>query len=486
MRRLMKNFFDVVIIGGGVIGCSLSSRLSAYTADIAVLEKANDVSCGASKANSGIVHGGFDAKEGSLKAKFNVLGCAMMEEESKRLDFPYRRNGSMVLAFNKEEEDILQSLYRRGVKNGAEGLEIISGDRVRELEPNVSADVIAALRCTSSGITSPYEMAVAYGENAARNGVRFYFDTCVKSIEREDENFLIIAENGKKYTARAVVNCAGVHADEICRAYKGKEEMPAFSITPRRGEYILMDKTEGGKVSATLFHTPTAMGKGILVTPTVHGNLLLGPTADDIEDKDDLSTTAEGGGKVFAGAKKSVPSISPKTAITRFSGVRAHPSTDDFIVGKAFDGWYNLAGIESPGLTCAPALGKAVAEEIVRDYGLSLRADYIAERRGIRAFAAMSRAEREKAVAENPLYGRIVCRCEQVTEAEITDSIRRPLGARDIDGIKRRTRAGMGRCQLGFCMPRVAEILARELNIDINGVTKSGGGSYMTEGYIDE
>ena len=481
----MKDF-DVIIIGGGVIGCALASRLSSYTCGVAVLERANDVACGASKANSGIVHGGFDAKEGSLKAKFNVLGCAMMEQEAKRLDFPYRRNGSMVLAFNKEEEDILQALYLRGVKNGAKGLEIISGDRVRELEPNVSADVTAALRCTSSGITSPYEMAVAYGENAAQNGVRFYFDTCVKSIEREGENFLIITENGEKYIARAVVNCAGVHADDICRAYKGNEKMPEFTITPRRGEYILMDKTEGGRTSATLFHTPTALGKGILVTPTVHGNLLIGPTADDIEDKESAVTTSSGGQRVLAGAKKSVPDIIPKTGITRFSGVRAHPSTDDFIIGWAFDGWYNIAGIESPGLTCAPAIGKEAAEQIAEAMGFAPKEDYIAERKGIRAFAAMSREERERAIAQDPQYGSIVCRCEQVTEAEIVQSIRRPLGARDMDGVKRRTRAGMGRCQSGFCMPKVAEILARELGRDVNQITKFGKGSYMTEGYIDE
>ena len=436
----MKDF-DVIIIGGGVIGCALASRLSSYTCNVAVLERANDVACGASKANSGIVHGGFDAKEGSLKAKFNVLGCAMMEQEAKRLDFPYRRNGSMVLAFGKDEESTLHSLYERGVKNGAQGL-----------------------------------------------GIRaeFYFNACVTSIERKDKKFVVITENGEKYIARAVVNCAGVHADDICRAYKGSEKMPEFTITPRRGEYILMDKTEGGRTSATLFHTPTALGKGILVTPTVHGNLLIGPTADDIEDKESAVTTSSGGQRVLEGAKKSVPDIIPKTAITRFSGVRAHPSTDDFIIGWAFDGWYNIAGIESPGLTCAPAIGKETAEQIAEAMSFAPKEGYIAERKGIRAFAAMSREERERAIAQDPQYGSIVCRCEQVTEAEIVQSIRRPLGARDMDGVKRRTRAGMGRCQSGFCMPKVAEILARELGRDVNQITKFGKGSYMTEGYIDE
>ena len=482
----MKKVFDVIIIGAGVIGCSVASRLSAYKCGIAVLERTHDLSCGASKANSGIVHGGFDAAEGSLKAKFNVLGCAMMEEEAGRLDFPYRRNGSMVLAFGKEEEETLQKLYRRGIKNGAKGLSIISGGEVRALEPNVSPAVTAALYCTSSGITSPYEMTVAYGENAAQNGAEFYFDSAVAKITREGKNFLLTTSSGEKYIARAVVNCAGVHADDVCRAYEGEGEKISFTITPRRGEYILLDKTEGGKVNATLFHTPTAMGKGILVTPTVHGNLLLGPTADDIGDKEDADTTSSGGERVLAGAKKSVPSILTKTAITRFSGVRAHPSSEDFIIGRAFEGWYNLAGIESPGLTCAPALGKYMAQMIAADYNFEEDKDYIAERKGIRAFAAMSYEERERAIAENPLYGKIVCRCEQVTEAEIVQSIRRPLGARDMDGVKRRTRAGMGRCQSGFCMPRVAEIIARELNIDINEVTKFGGASYMTEGYIDE
>lgn len=478
--------FDVLVIGGGVIGCAVASNLSRYRCSVAVVERAHDISCGASKANSGIVHGGFDAKEGSLKAKFNVAGCKMMEEEAKRLDFPYCRNGSMVLAFGKEEEKVLEDLLARGIKNGAQGISIIDGAQVRRLEPNVSDKVTAALYCTSSGITSPYEMAAAYAENAAENGVSFIFDTAVSKIKRKDGVFELYAENGEKFTAGAVVNCAGVHADEVCKMYEGEGALPEFEITARRGEYILADKTEGEIVHATLFHTPTAMGKGILVTPTVHGNLLMGPTADDTDEKEDVSTTSSGGERVLKGALKSVPSLSPKKAITRFSGVRAHPNTDDFIIGRAFEGWYNAAGIESPGLTCAPAIGKYLAQEIARDFSFEQRSDYKAERRAIRAFASMNYQERAAAVAEDPAYGRIVCRCEQVTEAEIVQSIRRKPGARDMDGVKRRTRAGMGRCQSGFCMPRVAQILARELGIDINEVTKCGEKSFMTEGYIDE
>ena len=484
----MKEKYDIIIIGAGVIGCAVASKLSAYKARIAVLESAHDLACGASKANSGIVHGGFDALPGTKKAFFNVLGCALTEWESKRLDFPYRKNGSMVLAFDKEEEKTLHTLMERGIKNRVPGLSIISREQARGLESGISEKVTAALLCTSSGIVSPYEETLAYAENACVNGAEFFFDTRVTGVTGRDKEMSVRTANGEIYTARAVINCAGVHADEICAAYEGrdKEKMPRFEITPRRGEYILMDKTEGNKTERTLFHTPTALGKGILVTPTVHGNLLIGPTADDIEDKDDARTTSAGGERVFAGARKSVPSLSLKAAITRFSGVRAHPSGDDFIVGKAFDGWYNAAGIESPGLTCAPAIGRFLAEEAADDLCLSVNKEYISERKGIRAFAAMDEEERAQAVARDPAFGRIVCRCEQVTEAEIVDAIRRPLGARDLDGIKRRTRAGMGRCQSGFCMPRTAEILARELGIDVCAVTKCGGGSFMAEGHIDE
>ena len=484
----MKEKYDVAIIGAGVIGCAVASFLSAFEGDVVVLESAHDIACGASKANSGIVHGGFDALPGTLKAKFNVLGCAAMESESRRLDFPYRNNGSMVLAFDESEKEILNVLFERGIKNGVKGLKILSGEEARKREPDLSEKVVAALLCASAGITSPYEMTAAYGENACENGAEFFFEKRAVKIRQEGEWLAVFTQTGESTRVRAVVNCAGVHADEVCAAYEGahEKEMPVFKITPRRGEYILFDKTEGSRVNSTLFHTPTRLGKGILVTPTVHGNLLAGPTADDIGEKDDVRTTAEGGARVSEGAKKSVPSLDMRTAITRFAGVRAHPSGDDFILGKAFDGWYNAAGIESPGLTCAPAIGKFLAQEIAGELSLKEKSNYIGERKAIRAFAAMSSEERAEAIKRDPAYGRIVCRCEQVTEAEIVASIRRPLGARDLDGIKRRTRAGMGRCQSGFCMPRTAEILARELGKDINQTTKFGGGSLMTEGYIDE
>lgn len=472
---------DVIIIGGGVVGCSVARELSRFDADILLLERGNDVSVGTSKANSGIVHGGYDAKPGTLKAKFNVAGNAMFDALARELDFPFKRNGSMVLCFDKADIGKLIELKEQGVKNGVQGLYIVEGyEAVKAMEPYVSENVVAALVVPNGGIVSPYEMTIAYAENAATNGVEFRFGSEVTAIDKIDRGLQVTCADGFTAQAKSVVNAAGVYADVINNMISPDK----MHITARKGDYELLDKTCGYMASHTLFQMPTKMGKGVLVTPTCHGNILVGPTATDVTDKDDVATTPEELASAFDRALLTMPSLNRRNIITQFSGLRAHLDTDDFVIGEsaAVKGLYNVAGIESPGLSSAPAIAVHVAEEIAKKLSLGKNANFVAERKGIPHFATLSDEERQKLVAENPLYGRIVCRCETVTEGEIVEAIRRKPGAVDMDGVKRRTRQGMGRCQAGFCTPRVMEILSRELGVPMTEVTKRGGNSQFVIG----
>lgn len=471
--------YDVLIIGAGVVGCAIARELSRWKLSIAVVDKENDVAMGTSKANSGIVHAGFDAKTGSNKAIYNVLGARMYPKLSEELDFPYRKNGALVLCFDEDEKDKLYRLYEQGKLNGVTGLSILDGNQVRAIEPNVSGDVVAALYAETSGIVSPYEMTIALAENACVNGAEFLLGEEVGRIEKSTFGFEVQLSS-KAVWAKIVVNCAGVHADDI---YNGLTNNPGMTIVARKGEYCLLDKKCGGLCDKTLFQLPSNMGKGILVAPTTHGNIIVGPTACDITDKDDVDTTFDGLNTAFNTATKSVPSLERKNIITQFAGLRAHSTDGDFIIGESeIPNFYNVAGIESPGLTAAPAIAVDVAEAIASKLGAEKNTGFIAKRKGIPCFARMSDTERQALIAGNPLYGRIVCRCENVTEGEIVDSINRPLGATDLDGVKRRTRAGMGRCQMGFCTPRVMEILSRELGKDMTEITKFGKGSRVVVG----
>ena len=471
---------DVIVIGGGVVGCSVARELSRYIADILVLERGNDVSVGTSKANSGIVHGGYDAKSGTLKARYNVAGNAMFDRLSAELDFPFRRNGSMVLCFDDNDIGKLEALQAQGVQNGAQGMYIVRGDAVRAMEPHVSEQAVAALVIPSGGIVSPYEMTIAYAENAATNGVKFRFGSQVVALTKVDGGIEVRCADGYTDVAKYVVNAAGVYADEINNMISSVR----LHITARKGDYELMDKTCGYLADHTLFQLPTVMGKGVLVTLTCHGNILVGPTATDVVDKDDVATTADELADAFNRALLTVPTLSRRNIITQFSGLRAHPDGDDFVIGEAPDvaGLYNIVGIESPGLSSAPAIAVHVAEEIAAKLHLAHNDKFVATRKGIPHFATMTDAERDKLIAANPLYGKVVCRCETVTEGEIVEAIRRVPGAVDLDGVKRRTRAGMGRCQAGFCTPRVMELLARELGVDMTEVTKRGGTSQIVVG----
>ena len=444
-----KKRYDAVVIGAGVTGSAIARELSRYQAEICVLEKGEDVCTGTSKANSAIVHGGFDAKTGSLKAKMNVLGNRMMTQVAEELDVPFRRNGAFVLCFDENDMPALNELYARGVANGVENLKILTGDEAREMEPALSDTVVAALFCPSSGIVCPFELTLGFAENAEKNGVEFKFECGVQNIRREIHDMLL---------------------------------PHAFTITPRRGEYCLCDKNAGNLVDKTIFQLPTKLGKGILVTPTVHGNLLLGPTAENIEGREDTSTTQSGLAFVLEKAGMSVKNVPSRQIITSFSGLRACADRGDFILEESAPNFFEAAGIESPGLTSAPAIGVYMAEMAAKALGLTKKENFDPVRHGVVHLNSLSVEERAEKIRENPLYGSIVCRCETISEGEIVDAIRRPLGAKTLDGVKRRTRAGMGRCQAGFCSPRVMDILARELNLPLTAIRKNEKGSEIVFG----
>ena len=471
--------YDVIIIGGGVSGSTSARELSRYQANICLLEKEADVCCGTSKANSAIVHAGFDAAAGSLMAKLNVQGSVMMEKMSKELDFSYKRNGALVVCRTEEDMPNLKALYERGLANGVKDLRILTKDELRAIEPNISDDAYAALYAPTSAIICPFEMNIAYAENANVNGVEFKFNTEVLDIKKVDEHFEIHTNNGI-FETKYVVNAAGIYADKFHNMVSEKK----IHITPRRGEYCLLDKTAGGHVSKTIFALPSKMGKGILVTPTVHGNLLIGPTSVDMDDKEGVNTTAEGLHEVLSKSAINVKDIPTRQVITSFTGLRAHEDGHEFIIGEVEDckGFIDCAGIESPGLSSAPAIGLMVADILKEKMGLVEKDDFIATRKGVLNPEELLMEERKKLIKEQPAYGNIICRCEMITEGEIIDAIRRPLGAKTLDGVKRRTRAGMGRCQSGFCAPRTMEILARELGVDMSEITKTGKGSEIIVG----
>lgn len=471
--------YDVIIIGAGVTGCAVARYLSRYQGSALVLERAEDVCCGTSKANSAIIHAGFDAAHGSLMAKMNVQGNRMLPELAKELDFPFRRNSSLVVCMSEEDMPRLRALYENGVKNGVEGLEIVDAQRLHELEPNISKNAVAALWAPTGGIVCPFNMTIALAENANANGVDFRFNTKVTGFTRGEEGWTVHTEQGD-FQTRYVVNAAGVYADVLHNMVSARK----LHITPRRGDYCLLDRQVGGFVSHTVFQLPGKLGKGVLVSPTVHGNIIVGPTAIDIEDRDGTNTTAAGLEELIAKAGISVDNLPIRQTITSFAGLRAHEDHHEFVIGEAEDapGFVDCAGIESPGLTSAPAIGLTVAELLREKLGLRKKEDFIATRKGLLDPKSLTKEAYQALIRENPAYGQIICRCEQVTEGEIIDAIRRPLGARSLDGVKRRTRAGMGRCQAGFCSPRVLEILARELGVSQAEITKCGGASRLIVG----
>lgn len=476
--------FDVAVIGAGVVGASIARELSRYKLNTVVLEKGVEVCQGTSKANSAIVHGGYDAEEGTLKAKLNVEGNRMYDKVCSELDVHFKRIGSLVLAFDNEQVETLKELYQRGTNNGVEGLKILNKEETKAIEPNVSDEVVGSLYCGSGGIVCPFNLTVAFMENAINNGVKLETKSEVLDINKNDDYFEIKTRNGI-VKAKYVVNAAGVYADKINNMIGGNE----YYIIPRKGEYRVLDRSEGTLAKHVLFQCPSKKGKGVLVTSTVHGNLLLGPTAEEVESKEDVSITDNGLDFLTKFAKKSMPIVNTSKTITSFAGVRATPNTKDFMIfaSDKAKGFINVGGIESPGLTAAPAIGTYVVE-ILRKEGLDLEENknFNPYRKKDKAFVHMNKEERIEAVSKDDKHSKIICRCETVTEAEIIDAIHRPAGARTVDGVKRRIRPGMGRCQGGFCGPKVVEILARELNVGLEEILKDYENSNMIVGKVKE
>ena len=467
--------YDVAVIGAGVVGSLITRELSKYNIKVALLERCNDCAMGATKANSAIVHAGFDAMPGTLKAKLNVRGVELMKKVCGELNVPLKNNGALVVAFSKDEIPHLEELKKRGEKNGVPDLRVVGKEELAELEPNIGETAVGALVAPTSSIVCPYELTIAAVENAVTNGAQCLRNCEVTGIDYSDGEFRLSTSLGE-ITAEYVINAAGVHSGEIA-SLVGDE---SIEIVVRHGDYYLLDKSQGTLVSRTIFQCPTKMGKGVLVSPTVDGNLIVGPSAEDIENGDDVATTTVGLNKIYNSAIKSVPAVSLRNAITSFSGNRAHPTTDDFIIGSSEvnEKFINAAGIESPGLSSAPAIAEMV-EGILNDLsgGFEKKGDFNPIRPEPVRFRNMTTEERAKLIEKNKAYGRIICRCETITEGEILDAIHAPAGARDVDGVKRRTRAGMGRCQGGFCGSKVVEILARELGTEMNEITKFGGQS---------
>lgn len=477
--------YDVAIIGAGVIGGMLARELSKYNLQVCLLEKENDVAMGASKANSGIIHGGYDPEPGTLKAKLNGKGVELLFAAAKELSVPCVRNGSMVCAFSEQEDAFLDSLYQRGLTNGTPGLSLLSGDEARQLEPNLSPAITKVLHVTNAGIISPYELTIAAIGNAMDNGVTLMRNFAVNAIVYENALFTVTADNGSCVNSKFLVNCAGCYSDKIA-ALAGDD---FFSIIPRIGEYMLLDKSEGNCVSHTLFQCPTENGKGILVSPTAHGNLLVGPTAKAVESPMCSSTTADGLAQVEQLSKKTVPSLNLRSVITSFTGVRASTKDGEFIItpSKNMAGLVHAAAIDSPGLTCCVSIAKHLVS-LLQQQGLPLthKEAWNGTRKNTYHFQQMNDEEKDQYIKQHPAYGKIVCRCETISEGEIIEAIHTNPGARDIDGIKRRTRSGMGRCQGGFCSPYILKLLSRELGIPVEKVTKSGKNTYVVAGRIGE
>ncbi len=467
--------YDVLIIGAGITGSFLAWELSRYELKTAVAERENDVACGSTMANSAIIHGGNDPEDGTLKAKLNLEGSRRYEEICRLLKIPYKKTGSFTAASGREEEAVLEKLYERAVERGIRA-RLLDGERAREMEPHLSRAVTKVLEIPDTAVIGPWEAAEAAMEEAVLNGTELFLDCEITEIRRTEEGFLAVSGSGKAFSARIIVNAAGVYSDRIyglvcpARTLSGREE--PLTITPRRGEYYVLDRMEKPFVSRVIYPVPGAKGKGVLAVPTVHGNILLGPDARDIADREGTDNTPEGLAYVRENLERILEEVPYEKVIRSFAGLRARGNTGDFILEEApgVPGFINAAGMESPGLSCAPAAAAYIRKELIRPELLGAgfcwkeKTSYIRRKAPV-VMAELTEEERNRIIREDPSYGRIVCRCEQISEGEIAAAIRKPVGAVSIKGVKKRVRPGMGRCQGGFCQPEVVRILARELGI---------------------
>jgi len=472
--------YDVIVIGCGIVGAATAYELSKFQLKTLVLEAENDVSLGATRANSAILHAGFDPEPGSLMAKLNVEGAERAKELCQKLSVHYNQIGSLVVAFSDEELALIQDLYERGVKNGVKDLALLDREALHIMEPNLSSESLGALHAPTAAIVNPWEFCIALAETAVRNDVEIALRNRVSAINKTDKGYKITTNKGN-YQTRFVINAAGVHSDDIHNLIAE----PNFEITPKRGEYYLLDKSEGTIVNHVIFQCPSSVGKGVLVSPTVHGNLVVGPNSeaiqrDDLDSGRDTRNTSEGLKNVAELAKKSLPTLNLRQSIRNFSGVRANNSVGDFILQEAAPGFIDLAGIKSPGLTSAPAIAVYGIEMLEKSAGSIFlqKEKYIDSREKI-VFEELSLEEKNAVISTNDTYGRVICRCETITEGEIRTAAQSPIPPVSLDGIKRRCNAGMGRCQGGFCGPRVVEILADELNMSPLDILQDREDSYI-------
>lgn len=466
---------DIIIIGGGIMGCAIARQLTRFNADVLLLERADDVCEGATKANSAIIHSGLDAKPGTLKAKYNVIGNKLYDQLKEELGIKFIRNGSINVCFDEEGIPGLEELKKSGESNGVPGLEIVDEKWLRTHEPNLQPNIKWALYAPTAGIVDSFEVNIALAENAAANGANFEFNTEVKNIVPVDGGFKL-ETNKRDYYTKVVVNCAGIHADEFNNMVSENK----LKIHSRRGEYYLLDKDEKDLVQFTVFQQPSIHGKGVLVAPTVSDNIIIGPNAHEVE-KDDTTTTATGMAEVAEKAALSVKNLPLYSTITTFAGLRATGESGDFEIGMVEDapGFFNCAAIESPGLTSAPAIAVDLSNEIAEYLNLDVNPDFNPIRQRPTILMELSDQKKDDLIKKDPAYGKIVCRCEWISEGEVVAAIHRPVGAKSLDGIKRRTRAGSGRCQAGFCMSRQMEILMHERGMKPEEVTKFGKGSTL-------
>lgn len=471
--------YDVAIIGAGVIGASIFRELTKFNLKVVILEKENDVAMGTTKANSAIVHAGYDPENGTLMARLNVLGNEMFEGLCKELSVPFKRNGSLVIAFDDEDMKTIKRLYENGVKNNVKDLKLINKEEVIKLEPNITGNVVGALYAPTGGIVGPFEYTIALVENAIKNGGKVMLNSEVVSINK-DTFFNIKLKNNRDIKSRYLINATGIYSDKIHNMIC--EE--SFEIYPIRGEYYVLDKDQGSNFKHTIFQCPSKLGKGVVVTPTVHGNLIVGPNAESIEDRDSVRNTTEALEYIKETAKRTTDKVNFTNSIRNFAGLRAHADKGDFIIeeNNKVKGFIDVSGIKSPGLTAAPAIALEVVK-LLEESGLSLikNMNFNPYRKQIR-FMELSIEEKKEIISKDKSYGKIICRCEEITEGEIVDAIKRSFGSVSLDGIKRRCRPGMGRCQGGFCGPRVQEIIARELNIPLESVVLEKEGSYILSG----
>ncbi|TDT68087.1 glycerol-3-phosphate dehydrogenase [Hypnocyclicus thermotrophus] len=457
--------YDIIIIGAGVIGSLIARELSKYNIKIALLEKNDDVSCGASKANSGIIHGGYDAKHGTLKSKLSYKGNQMYDKLNSELNFGFERIGSLVVGYNEEDLKSLKKLIENGVKNGVKNLKLLTKEKIKEIEPNINDNVQYAVYCSDVGIVSPYEVTIAAAENAIKNGVKLFLNSEVISIKKDE--FFIVETQKKIFKTRYIINCAGLYSDKIANMV-GIDD---FYIIPRKGEYMLFEKYYGDIVNHVIFQVPTVHGKGVLVTKTYHNNLMIGPNAQEINTKDDKSTSLENLKSIYIKSKNSIPNIDYKKIIRSFAGIRATSNKHDFIIEESkIKNFINVAGIESPGLTSAPAIAQMVENILLNKESFKKNKKY----NPYRKFIVKKKTKDEllsntelKPLLDNETY---ICRCEQVSKEIILDALSRGIEVKSVDGIKRRTRAGMGICQGNFCSSRVKKIISKYYNIPIETV----------------